>query len=427
VNGLIKSDRIIINGNTPLNGDVSISGAKNAAVAVIPAALLVDGWCRIENVPRISDVEILKKLISELGAKVEVEDDNVLFIDASEIRSHIATCDMVKDLRASYYLLGALLGKLGCVEVYPPGGCDFGFRPIDQHIKGFEALGATVSSSYGIVKASADKLEGNSIYLDIVSVGATLNLMMAAVKARGTTFIENAAKEPHVVDVANFLNAMGANIRGAGTDRIRVYGVEKLPGKATYTIIPDQIEAGTFMIASAATGGDVCVWNVIPIHMESLIAKLTEIGVEVTCNGDWIRVTSRRGEGRNLTRANIKTMAYPGFPTDLQPQISTLLTQAKGTSVVTEGIWADRFKYIFELNKMGANIKVEGKKAVINGVTPLCGASVQAKDLRAGAAVVIGGMAAKGVTDITGVRYIERGYEDFVCKLNSLGADIQYV
>ena len=420
MSGLIKSDKITIYGELPLNGDVNISGAKNAAVAVIPAAMLVDGWCRIENVPRISDVEILKTIVTELGAEVKVEDNSTLFIDATNIHSHIATYDMVKDLRASYYLLGALLGRLGCAEVYPPGGCDFGFRPIDQHIKGFEALGAIVTECDGIVRATADKLTGNTIYLDVASVGATLNLMMAAVKARGTTYIENAAKEPHVVDVANFLNAMGANIRGAGTDRIRIRGVEKLPGKASYTIIPDQIEAGTFMIAAAATCGDVCVRNIIPKHMESLGAKLSEMGVTVVSNGDWIRVKRERP----LRPVTIKTMPYPGFPTDLQPQISALLTQADGTSMVTEGIWTSRFRYIYELNRMGATIKVEGKRAVIKGGVSLRGASVEACDLRAGAAIVIAGLMANGVTEVAGVKYIERGYEDFIGKLNSLGAKI---
>ena len=420
---LHKSDRIVIRGGDPIYGDVFISGAKNAAVAIIPAALLVDGWCRIENVPKIKDVEILKRIISEIGAKVEVEDNDVLYIDASGVCSHVATYEMVKGLRASYYLLGALLGKLGRAEVYPPGGCDFGFRPIDQHIKGFEVLGAEMVESEGIVTATAEALVGNTIYLDIVSVGATLNLMMAAVKARGTTYIENAAREPHVVDVANFLNAMGAYIRGAGTDRIRIRGVEKLPGNAVYTIIPDQIEAGTFMIAAAATGGDVCVRNIIPKHMESLSAKLSEIGVSVTSSGDWIRV---KGE-RKLRHVNVKTMPYPGFPTDLQPQISTLLTQAEGTSSVTEGIWNDRFQYVHELNKMGARIKLEGKKAVITGGTPLRGTKVIANDLRAGAAIVIAGMMAEGITELSQVSNIERGYEDFVAKLNSLGATIEYM
>ena len=419
---MTKSDKIIISGGSSLCGDVFISGAKNAAVAVIPAALLVDGWCRIENVPKISDVEILKKIISDLGAKVEVESDNVLYIDARTVCSYTATNEMVKDLRASYYLLGALLGRFGRAEVYPPGGCDFGFRPIDQHVKGFEALGAEVTQTDEIVAAYADKLVGDTIYLDVVSVGATLNLMMAAVKAQGTTYIENAAKEPHIVDVANFLNAMGANVRGAGTDRIRIRGVEKMPGNAVYTIIPDQIEAGTFMIAAAATRGDVCIRNIIPKHMESLSAKLSETGVTVTGNGDWIRIKRDGG----LKRVNVKTMPYPGFPTDLQPQISTLLTQAEGTSSVTEAIWDNRFKYIDELIKMGAKIKVDGKRAVITGVTPLKGAQVEANDLRAGAAIMIAGMMAEGNTELSRISYIERGYEDFVDKLNSLGANIRY-
>jgi len=406
-----------------LKGDVYISGAKNAAVAIIPAALMVDGSCRIENVPNISDIMMLKDTVSQLGAKIEFEDNNTIFIDARGLHSYSAPYEMVKCMRASYYLLGALLGRFKKAEVASPGGCDFGFRPIDQHIKGFRAMGAEVTVEHGIVKAKADKLVGSEIYLDVVSVGATVNLMLAAVKAEGVTTIENAAKEPHVVDVANFLNAMGANIKGAGTDVIKIKGVRNLPGGATYSIIPDQIEAGTFMVAAAATRGDVTVKNVIPKHMDSLTAKLLEMNVNVIEGEDWIRVI---GSDR-INKASIKTLPYPGFPTDLHPPIAVLLCIAEGTSTITEGIWDSRFQYVDELKRMGAQIKVDGRIAVIEGVKKLTGAPIKATDLRAGAAMVIAGLVAEGRTEVFNIKYIDRGYERFEEKLRNLGADITRV
>ncbi len=413
----------MINGRKPLQGEVYISGAKNAAVAVIPAALLINNSCRIENVPDISDVRILSDVLRQLGAKMEYEDRNTVIIDTTGLNSYKATYEMVSKMRASSYLLGALLGRFKRAEVALPGGCDFGLRPIDQHIKGFEAMGAKVEIEHGVVKVSADKLTGCQIYLDVVSVGATINLMLAAVKAEGTTIIENAAKEPHVVDLANFLNAMGANIKGAGTDIIKIKGVDQLGGNIVHSIIPDQIEAGTFMIAAAATKGDVVVKNIIPKHMESLSAKLIEMNVNVVEGEDWIRV-SAKGE---LTKANIKTLAYPGFPTDLHPPTAVLLCQADGTSTITEGIWDSRFQYVDELKRMGAKIKVEGRIAVIEGNTIFSGAPIRATDLRAGAAMVIAGLAAEGRTEVRDIKYIDRGYEHFEEKLKSLGADIARV
>lgn len=413
-------EKFIVNGPTPLCGEVFISGAKNAAVAVIPASLLVEGICRIENIPDINDVASLLNIITQLGAKVEHIDKNTIVIDSTRLNSYSASYDMVKSMRASYYLLGALLGRFGRAEVASPGGCDFGFRPIDQHIKGFEALGAKVEIEYGLVKVHADKLKGGHTYLDIVSVGATINLMLAATRAAGTTIIENAAKEPHVVDVANFLNMMGANIKGAGTDIIKIRGVESLKGGGTYSIIPDQIEAGTFMIAAAATSGDVTVRNIIPKHMESVSAKLQEMNINVYTGEDWIRVSS----GKNILKANIKTLPYPGFPTDLHPPAAVLLCRADGTSTITEGVWDSRFQYVDELKRMGAKIKVEGRIAVIEGITRLTGAPVKATDLRAGAAVVIAAIAAEGKSEVHNVKYIDRGYERFEEKLKKLGADI---
>ncbi|HHW48386.1 MAG TPA: UDP-N-acetylglucosamine 1-carboxyvinyltransferase, partial [Clostridiaceae bacterium] len=374
----------------------------------------------IENVPNISDIMVLKDTVTQLGAKIEFEDNNTITIDPRGLHSYSAPYEMVKCLRASYYLLGALLGRFKKAEVASPGGCDFGFRPIDQHIKGFKALGAEVTVEHGIVRAKADKLAGNEIYLDVVSVGATINLMLAAVKAEGVTTIENAAKEPHVVDVANFLNTMGANIKGAGTDVIKIIGVDSLPGGATYSIIPDQIETGTFMIAAAATGGDVTVRNVIPKHMDSLTAKLLEMNVNVIEGEDWIRVVG----GNRIKRANIKTLPYPGFPTDLHPPIAVLLSIADGTSTITEGIWDSRFQYVDELKRMGALIKVDGRIAVIEGVKKLTGAPIKATDLRAGAAMVIAGLVAEGKTEVHNVKYIDRGYEKFEEKLRGIGADI---
>jgi len=413
-------DKFIVNNNRPLNGEVNISGAKNAAVAIIPAALLVDGPCRIENIPEISDVKILIDIISELGAEVIEDDENSISVNTQYLKSYSASYDMVKCLRASYYLIGALLGRFKKAEVSFPGGCDFGFRPIDQHIKGFEALGATVSIEHGVIKVYAEKLTGAQIYLDVVSLGATINLMLAAVKAEGTTIIENAAKEPYVVDVANFLNAMGANIKGAGTDVIKIKGVEVLSGGHTHSIIPDMIEAGTFMVAAAATKGDVTIKNIIPKHVESLTAKLIEMNVKVVEGEDWIRI---QGNDK-IHKANIKTLPYPGFPTDLHPLATVLLCLAEGTSTVSEGVWDQRFQYVDELKRMGAQIKVEGRLAVIEGVSRLTGAPVKATDLRGGAAMVIAALAAEGSTEIHNIKLVDRGYENFEIKLRSLGADI---
>lgn len=418
--GVFCLEKLVINGQKPLKGEVSISGAKNAAVAVIPAALMVDGVCRIENIPDIKDVGLLKEILTQLGADVKNDDKNTLVIDSRNVNTHVATYDMVKSMRASYYLIGALLSRFKKAEVAFPGGCDFGFRPIDQHIKGFEAMGAKVSIEHGLIKVQAEKLKGCSIYLDVVSVGATVNLMLAAVKAEGITVIENAAKEPHVVDVANFLNAMGANVKGAGTDVIKIKGVESLRGGISHCIIPDQIEAGTYMIAAAATRGDVLVKNVIPKHMESLTAKLIEMNVKVEEYEDSIRVTG----GDRFTKAHIKTLPYPGFPTDLHPQATVLLCLAEGTSTITEGVWDLRFQYVDELKRMGARIKVEGRMAVVEGVEEMTGAPIRAADLRAGAALVIAALVARGTSEIHNVSYIDRGYEDIEYKLKSLGADI---
>jgi UDP-N-acetylglucosamine 1-carboxyvinyltransferase len=421
--GVLSLEKFVINGQKSLRGEIYISGAKNAAVAVIPAALLIDGACRIENVPDISDVRILRDVIRQLGAEMEYVDKNTITVNSHNLNSYKATYEMVRQMRASSYLLGALLGRFKKAEVAFPGGCDFGFRPIDQHIKGFEAMGAKVEIEHGVVKLYADKLVGSQIYLDVVSVGATINLMLAAVRAEGTTIIENAAKEPHVVDVANFLNAMGANIKGAGTDIIKIKGVDTLGGQVAHSIIPDQIEAGTFMIAAAASKGDVIIRNVIPKHMESLTAKLIEMNIGVIEGEDWIRVVGKD----EICKANIKTLAYPGFPTDLHPPTAVILCMANGTSTITEGIWDSRFQYVDELKRMGARIKVEGRIAVIEGGSRLTGAPIKATDLRAGAAMVIAGLAAEGTTEVYDIKYIDRGYEDFEQKLRSLGADIKRV
>lgn len=413
-------EKLVIKGQRPLRGEVSISGAKNAAVAIIPAALLVEGPCRIENVPDIKDVNYLKDILENLGAYISFEDKNTLIINSKDVNSFSASYEMVKCLRASYYILGALLGRFKRAEVSLPGGCDFGFRPMDQHIKGFEALGAKVTIEHGVIKLFADELVGCQIYLDVVSVGATINLMLAASRAKGVTSIENAAKEPHVVDVANFLNAMGANIKGAGTDVIKIKGVESLHGGATHSIIPDMIEAGTFMVAAAATRGDVLLRNVIPKHMESLTAKMIEMNIKVIEDEDTIRVVA----SEKLNKAAVKTLPYPGFPTDLHPPVTVLLCLSEGTSMVTEGVWDLRFQYVDELKRMGAHIKVEGRIAVIEGVTRLTGAPVKATDLRAGAAMVIAGLVAEGTTVVHDIKYIDRGYENFEEKLRSLGADI---
>jgi UDP-N-acetylglucosamine 1-carboxyvinyltransferase len=410
-------------GGRHLDGKIHISGAKNAAVAIIPAALMVDGVCRIENVPDIIDVTVITEILTVLGAKINTIDEDILEIDATGVNSFKADCEKVSCMRASYYLLGALLARFNHAHVRLPGGCDFGERPIDQHIKGFKALGSSVEVNFGIVKADkGTRLHGGSIFLDIVSVGATINIMLAACKAEGTTIIENAAKEPHVVDVANFINTMGGNVKGAGTDTIRITGVEKLHG-GTYSIIPDQIEAGTYMIAAAAAGGDVLVENIIPKHMDSLSAKLSEAGATITEYENAIRVKSS-GKLRN---ANVKTMPYPGFPTDLQPQIVTLLSIASGTSTVTEGVWPSRFQYVNELKRMGADIVVGGDRAIIHGVDSLHGADVNATDLRAGAGLVIAGLAAAGVTRVYQLKHIDRGYQNLEGKLRALGADIERI
>lgn len=413
----------MINGLKRLKGEVSISGAKNAAVAILPAAILSDGICIIENVPDILDISILKNILHEIGAKITRINETSIQIDASGINSYTATNKEIGQLRASYYLMGALLGRFKKAVVTFPGGCDFGVRPIDQHIKGFEALGAKVEIEHGKVIINASKLVGAPVYLDVVSVGATINIMLAAVKAEGVTTIENAAKEPHIVDLANFLNAMGADIKGAGTDVIKIKGKRELKGGHTYTIIPDQIEAGTFMIAAAATRGDVLIKNIIPKHMESLTAKLQEMRVKVDSYDDSIRVSCRE----KIQKVNIKTLPYPGFPTDLQPPITSLLCRAEGTSTITEGVWDNRFQYVDELKRMGAKIKVEGRMAVVEGPVNLSGAPIRALDLRAGAAMVIAGLMARGETAISNLEYIDRGYEKLGEKLRDLGANIKRV
>ena len=422
VNPLTK---YIIQGGTPLFGEVEISGAKNAAVAIIPAALLVDGVCRIENVPQISDVTLCLSILEQLGAGVRSLDRHTVEVDCRHIHSTRTPYDLARRIRASTYFIGALLGRFGQAEVALPGGCNFGgVRPIDQHIKGFNALGANVAVEGGFIRATAgeERLKGTSVYLDVVSVGATMNIMMAAVMAEGRTVIENAAKEPHIVDLANFLNSMGADIRGAGTDVIKIHGVERLRGGA-YSIIPDQIEAGTYMAATAATHGDVIIKNVIPKHLESITARLRKMGVEVTEYDDSVRVTCNGP----LTKTNVKTMPHPGFPTDMQPQMAAMLTMAEGTSIITEGVWDNRFKYVDELNRLGAKITVDGKVAVIEGVKELTGAPVRATDLRGGAAMIIAGLIARGTTQIEEIIHIERGYEDVVEKITALGGDMRRV
>ncbi|NLO82182.1 MAG: UDP-N-acetylglucosamine 1-carboxyvinyltransferase [Clostridiales bacterium] len=416
-------EKLVIRGGKRLVGRVQVSGAKNAAVAVIPAALLTEETCVIDNLPYINDVVVLSEILKQMGAQVVFEPNRKrMVINAARLNNCRADFDTVRRMRASYYLLGVLLGRYGRAEIAFPGGCEIGARPIDQHIKGFEAMGARLSIGHGLIKASADRLVGSEIYLDVVSVGATINIMLAAVKAEGTTTIVNAAKEPHVVDVANFLNCMGANIKGAGTDVIKIKGVDKLYG-CEYSIIPDQIEAGTFMIASAATQGDVKIEGVIPKHLEAVSAKLLEMGMEVEEGDDFVRV---KGTGRPR-KANVKTLPYPGFPTDLQQPISVLLSVAEGTSIITENVWEARYRHIEEIRRMGAIIKVEDRVAIIEGVDHLTGAPVVATDLRAGAALVIAGLMAEGVTEITNVEHIDRGYERLEQKLVSLGADIRRV
>lgn len=415
-------DKLVITGQKRLHGEVMISGAKNAAVAIIPAAIMANDICIIENLPRIEDVECLVETMTNVGVECSFLDEHTLRIDSRNITNFAATYEAVKRMRASYYLLGAFLGRFKKAEVAMPGGCNFGSRPIDQHIKGFEALGASVRIEHGMIIANADKLVGTTVYLDVVSVGATINIMLASVFAEGTTTIENAAKEPHIVDTANFLNSMGANIKGAGTDVIRIAGVDKLHG-STYMIIPDQIEAGTYMIAGAITGGDIKVRNIIPKHMESLTAKLTEMGAEIQEGDDWINIRANIP----LKSVSIKTMAYPGFPTDLQPQMVALLSTSNGVGVVTENVFNNRFQYVNELKRLGASIVVEDRIAIVEGVRELTGAEVMATDLRAGAALIIGALIAKGKVTIGNVKYIDRGYEYIENKLKELGADIERI
>lgn len=417
--------RYEINGGKPLEGTVTISGAKNAAVAILPAALLVSGKCRVENVPDISDVRILLDILEGMGVKLAYPEPHVVELDSSEVQCTTPDPELVKKMRASYYLMGALLGRFGHAHVALPGGCNFASRPIDQHIKGFLALGADVDETedYVALKPTEEGLHGARITLDMASVGATVNIMVAATLLPGQTVIENAAKEPHIVDLANFLNTMGARITGAGTDTVKIRGVNSLRG-GSYAIIPDQIEAGTYMAAVTATGGNVLVQNVIPKHMECISAKLMEMGVSVTEDDDSMLVR-RSGP---LTKTNVKTLPYPGFPTDMQPQITAVLALAEGTSLVTEGVYgANRFKYVDELKRLGAHIQVDGKVAVVEGVKQLVGAPIQACDLRAGAALVIAGLAAQGTTELSHINYIERGYEDLVGKLRAVGADISLV
>ena len=413
------AEKFVINGGKALNGTVEISGAKNAAVAILPATVLSEGICVIENLPRIADVFIVLKIIKNLGAKVKLDENGTATIDTTEINGHVVDKELAERMRASYYFLGALLGRCGEAEVAMPGGCVIGQRPIDLHKKGLRALGATIETDFGKMTAHADELVGKDIYLDQVSVGATINIMLAAVKAKGNTTIVNAAKEPHVVDVANFLNCMGAKIKGAGTDIIKIRGVEKLHG-CTYAIIPDMIEAGTYMIAAAATCGNLRITNVIPKHLESISAKLVEMGVDVIEEDNYV-IVSRRGP---LDRVNIKTQPYPGFPTDLQPQICVLMCLANGVSYLNESVWDNRFRYVSELKRMGANIRVNGRTAIIEGGKPLSAAALKACDLRAGAAMIIAGLAASGTTEIDDIYYVERGYDDIVGKLNSVGANI---
>lgn len=416
-------EKLVINGPTKLHGDVTISGAKNAAVAILPATLLIDGICTIENIPNISDVKISCSILEKLGAKITWLSNNSIKVDTRNLTSTAAPLDMTSKFRASYYLIGSLLSRCGKAEVGLPGGCNLGARPIDQHIKGFEALGATTVVAQGKITAEAQKLTGTSIYMDTVSVGATINVMLAAVLAEGTTTIDNAAKEPHVVDVANFLNTMGADIHGAGTDMIKINGVKKLQGNACYSIVPDQIEAGTFMLAAIASKGDIVIHNCIPKHLECLTAKILEIGGNVEENDDSLHVWC----DKKTTKANIKTLPYPGFPTDLQPQMGIVLSVSEGTSIINESIWESRFQYTAELNKMGANITAQGKTAVFEGVDSLSGAPVYASDLRAGAALIIAGIIANGETELYNLNHIDRGYECIEEKFRKLGANIKRV
>lgn len=416
-------DKLVIKGPNKLKGEVTISGAKNAAVAILPATLLIDGVCRIENLPNISDVKMSCEILEELGAKITWITDNEIEIDTRDISCTQAPLEMTSKFRASYYLLGSLLGRCGTAEVGLPGGCNLGARPIDQHIKAFEALGAKVDVSQGKVTAKVKKLVGTSIYMDIVSVGATINAILAAVLADGTTTIDNAAKEPHIVDVANFLNTMGADVRGAGTDVIKINGVKSLHGGTTYSVVPDQIEAGTFMLAAVASRGNILIKNCIPEHLDCITAKILEIGGTVEDYGDSIRVSMNK----KPNKAIVKTLPYPGFPTDMQPQMGVVLSIADGVSTIHESIWDSRFQYTFELNKMGAKITAQGKSAVFEGVKELSGAPVYATDLRAGAALLVAGVIANGETQLYNIEHIDRGYENIEEKFRALGANIQRV
>ncbi len=416
-------DRFIIEGNTRLCGEVEISGAKNAAVAILPATLLIDGITTLENVPNISDVKIICNILEALGAKVSWLDEHVVVIDSRDLKCVNAPLEMTSKFRASYYLLGALLGRCHHAEVGIPGGCNLGARPIDQHTKGFEVLGATTSVSQGKISASAKKLVGAPIYFDVVSVGATINLILASVLAKGTTTLDNVAKEPHIVDVANFLNSVGADIRGAGTDTIKINGVESLSGNHTYSIVPDQIEAGTFMLAAVVSKGNILIKNCIPEHLDSLSAKILEIGGKIEDLGDSLRVSCNS----RLNPTNIKTLPYPGFPTDLQPQMGVALSIANGTSIINESIWESRFQYTDELNKMGAQITAQGKTAVFKGVKKLTAAHLYATDLRAGAALLIASIIADGQSELYNIHYIDRGYEHIEEKFRKLGAKIERV
>ena len=413
-------EKLVITGGTPLKGEVSIIGAKNSAVALLPATLLVNGICTINNLPNISDIQITCSILEKLGSKITWNNKHSITIDNTNICNTSAPIDLTSKFRASYYLLGAMLGRCGNIEVGLPGGCNLGPRPIDQHIKGFENLGASVELLQGKVIAKTQKLIGTTIYLDIVSVGATINIMLASVLAEGTTIIENAAKEPHIVDVANFLNSVGANIVGAGTDSIKINGVKQLKNEITYSVVPDQIEAGTFMLAAIATKGDIKIKNCIPEHLDCLTSKILEIGGNVEYNNDTIHVWY----DKPTTKTTITTLPYPGFPTDLQAQIGVVLSLSEGTSIINEGIWDSRFQYTAELNKMGAKITAQGKSAIFEGVNAFYGANVFASDLRAGAALIIAGIAASGTTEIYNIHYIDRGYESVEDKFNSLGAKI---
>ena len=416
-------EKLVITGNTPLKGEVTISGAKNAAVAILPATLLIDGICTIENLPNISDVKKSCEILEGLGAKITWNTPNEITIDTRNIEKTEASEELTSKFRASDYIIGSMLGRKGKISVGMPGGCKLGARPIDQHIKGFEALGAKVEVGQGKIVATAEKLVGNSIYMDVVSVGATINVMLSAVLAEGTTTIDNAAKEPHVVDVANFLNTMGADIRGAGTDVIKINGVKRLAGNSTYSVVPDQIEAGTFMLAAVASKGDVLIKNCITKHLEPVTAKIIEIGGQVEDHGDEIRVWA----DERPSKAIIKTQPYPGFPTDLQPQMGVVLAVANGTSRIIENIWESRFQYTDELNKMGANITAQGKSAFFEGVEKLYGSPVYSTDLRAGAALIIAGVIAEGKTEIYNLEHIDRGYENIEEKFRKLGAKIERV